>query len=300
MPTLTMPTLTLPAPAKLNLFLHITGRRADGYHTLQTLFQLLDFGDELQFSPLDNGRIELTPALPGVAPEDNLVMKAARILQQRAIEQGANPHRLGSHIHLHKRLPMGGGIGGGSSNAATTLVGLNHLWQTGFDLDRLAELGASLGADVPVFVRGQSAWAEGVGERLQAIELPEKWFLILTPNCHVSTATIFSHKELTRDTSDITVAAFFEQGGRNDCQPLVRKLYREVDMAINWLSQYGDARMTGTGACVFATFDSAKAATAVLERLIKDGPKDLQGFVAKGVNQSPLHSQIPSTAQLMS
>ncbi len=281
--------LSLPAPAKLNLFLHITGRRADGYHNLQTLFQLLDKGDELHFRCRDDGQLQLTPSLPGVADGDNLIIRAARLLAQ------TTRCPLGADIHLEKCLPMGGGIGGGSSNAATTLVGLNQLWGTGLNLDQLADLGARLGADVPVFIRGQSAWAEGIGEQLQAIELPEKWFLVLTPDCHVSTAEIFSHKELTRDTPIIKVAAFFEQGGHNDCQPLVQKLYPAVDTALEWLSQHGDARMTGTGACVFAPFDTAEAAEAVLAELGRSGPENLQGFVAKGVNQSPLHSRIQTT-----
>ncbi len=274
------PALTLPAPAKLNLFLHITGRREDGYHNLQTVFQLLDFGDELSFSlrPSD-GQITLSPEIEGVPHEDNLIVKAARLLQAHSnTPQGAD-------IELSKHLPMGGGIGGGSSNAATTLLALNSLWQTRLDLDTLAELGRQLGADVPVFIRGNSAWAEGVGEQLQAIELPEKWYLVATPDCHVSTAEIFSHKDLTRDTSSITVAAFLEQGGVNDCQPLVQSLYPEVKNALSWLSQYGDAKMTGTGASVFAPFDNKVSAEAVLAKM----PNTLNGFVARGVNHSNVH-----------
>ncbi|WP_439134357.1 4-(cytidine 5'-diphospho)-2-C-methyl-D-erythritol kinase [Pseudomaricurvus sp.] len=275
-----MKSLTLPSPAKLNLFLHITGQREDGYHTLQTLFQLLDFGDELSFQSRDDGIITLQPGIPDVAAEDNLIVKAARILQQ------LKPNTpLGANIQLTKRLPMGGGIGGGSSNAATTLLALNTLWNLELDIDTLAQLGRQLGADVPVFVRGKTAWAEGVGEQLQAVEMPQDWFLVLTPNCHVSTAEIFSHKDLTRDTSNITVAAFLEQGGHNDCQPLVLTLYPEVKKALDWLSQYGDAKMTGTGACVFAPFDNKASAEAVLAK----APDTLQGFVARGVNQSQVH-----------
>ena len=273
-------TLTLPAPAKLNLFLHITGCREDGYHNLQTVFQLLDFGDELSFSVrASDPQITLTPEIEGVPHEDNLVVKAAKLLQAHSKTQ------LGANIELTKNLPMGGGIGGGSSNAATTLLALNKLWQTNLDLDTLAELGRQLGADVPVFIRGSSAWAEGVGEELQAIELPEKWYLVLTPNCHVSTAEVFSHKDLTRDTSSITVAAFLEQGGLNDCQPLVQNLYPEVKNALSWLSQFGDARMTGTGACVFAPFDNKASAEAVLA----ETPNVLNGFVARGINHSNVH-----------
>lgn len=277
----TMDLLTLPSPAKLNLFLHITGRREDGYHTLQTLFQLLDFGDEIRFRRRDDGIITLHPALPGVAHEDNLIVRAARILQQ---QQPGHP-ALGADIQLTKRLPMGGGIGGGSSNAATTLLALNHLWRLPLNLDDLAQLGKQLGADVPVFVRGRTAWAEGIGEQLQAVDMPEHWFVVLAPNCHVSTAEVFSHKDLTRDTQNITLAAVLEQGGQNDCQPLVMHLYPEVKEALEWLSQYGAARMTGTGACVFAPFDNKASAEAVLATM----PDTLTGFVARGVNQSPVH-----------
>ncbi len=281
-----MQTLSLPAPAKLNLFLHITGRRADGYHNLQTLYQLLDYGDQLDFSLRDDGEIHLTCCRDDLAGDNNLVVKAANALQavSHPDSQGGT-HRKGANIHLHKTLPLGGGVGGGSSNAATTLVGLNHLWQIGLPTSALAAIGARLGADVPVFVGAQTAWAEGIGEQLQAIEIPQKWYLVLIPDCAVSTAAIFSHKELTRDTSAITVAAFLEQGGHNDCQSLVQKLYPAVDRAIKWLSQYGPAQLTGTGACVFAPFDTAAAAQAVLA----GKPEDLQGFVAKGVNRSPIH-----------
>lgn len=275
-------TLTLPAPAKLNLMLHITGRREDGYHNLQTVFQLLDRGDQLSLTARNDSAITLSPAIAGVPFEDNLIVRAAKLLQQHSSCSA------GADIHLDKKLPMGGGIGGGSSNAATTLVGLNHLWRCGLSVDALAELGRQLGADVPVFVRGHSAWAEGVGEHLQPLQLPEKWFLVLTPDCHVSTAEIFCHKRLTRDTPIIKVAAFFEGDSQNDCQPLVRKLYPEVDFALDWLNQYGTSRMTGTGASVFAAFDSEASAQAVLEKI----PNELSGFVAKGVNISPLQQQL--------
>ncbi len=274
-----MTTLSLPAPAKLNLFLHITGRRNDGYHTLQTLFQILDDGDQLHFEARSDKHIRLTPELKGVPHDDNLIVKAAKLLQAHTNSS------LGANIQLEKKLPMGGGIGGGSSNAATTLLGLNRLWGLELNLAELAELGKQLGADVPVFVRGHTAWAEGVGEILQPVELPKKWFLIVVPNCHVSTAAIFSHKDLTRDHSDITVAAFLEQGGQNDCQPLVQKLYPQVDEALKWLSQFADAKMTGTGACVFAAFDQETQANEILALL----PKHMQGFVAQGVNLSQVH-----------
>lgn len=280
--------LTLPAPAKLNLFLHILGRRSDGYHELQTLFQLLDYGDELSFELRDDGEIRLGSSLVGVNAADNLVVRAAHALQQ------ATGIRHGANIVLDKRLPMGGGIGGGSSDAATTLLALNYLWKACLSLEQLAAIGRSLGADVPVFVQGRTAWAEGLGERLQAVEIPPKCYLVLTPPVSVSTALVFRHPELTRDSAAITVAAFFEQGTRNDCQPLVERLFPEVAQVISWLEQHplnssGTARMTGTGASVFASFDSDSDARAVLAE------SPWRGFVAKGVNQSPVHRLLPET-----
>jgi 4-diphosphocytidyl-2-C-methyl-D-erythritol kinase len=278
-------TLSLLSPAKLNLFLHITGRRPDGYHTLQTLFQLLDYGDMLDFTPRNDGQLTLTPELPGVPFEDNLIIRAARLLQPHAKQPA------GVDIHLQKRLPMGGGIGGGSSNAATTLVALNHLWKCELNRQQLQTLGLQLGADVPVFIFAQTAWAEGVGEDLQAIEMPQNWFLVVQPDCHVSTAQIFSNKRLTRDTLAIKVAAFLERGAKNDCQGLVRELYPEVNQALSWFEQQGiHAQMTGTGACVFAQFTTADEAQQVLQRL----PKQLPGFIAQGVNQSPLYKLLPT------
>lgn len=271
--------LTLPAPAKLNLFLHVTGRRADGYHTLQTLFQLLDHSDTLSFDARSDNTITLTPELAGVPSEQNLIVRAARLLQAHS---GCS---LGANIRLDKQLPMGGGIGGGSSDAATTLLGLNALWQLGLSIDTLAQLGLTLGADVPVFVRGRSAWAEGVGEQLQPVDLPTRNYLILVPACAVSTAEIFSSEALTRDTSAIKIAAFREQGGRNDCEPVVRELYPEVAFALDWLSRFAPARMTGTGACVFAAFDDR----ATAENILAQRPTGYGGFVATGVNLSPLH-----------
>ena len=281
-----MTSLTLLSPAKLNLFLHITGRRPDGYHNLQTLFQLLDYGDTLTFTSRSDGQINLAPELPGVGFEQNLIIKAVRALE------AYKPAAAGIDIQLEKRLPMGGGIGGGSSNAATTLVALNHLWGCGLDKKQLQTIGLQLGADVPVFINAQTAWAEGVGEALEPIEMQPKWFLIIQPDCHVSTAEIFSNKDLTRDTSAIKVAAFLERGGKNDCEALVRKLYPQVDNALIWLQKFDrNARMTGTGACVFASFESAEEALNVQARL----PKHLPGFVAQGVNQSPLYKLLPSS-----
>lgn len=270
--------ISLVAPAKLNLFLHILGQRADGYHELQTAFQLLDHGDRLDLTLRQDDEIHLEPAIPGLAVQDNLVFKAAKLLQSHCQQ------KQGADIYLHKILPAGGGIGGGSSDAASTLVGLNYLWQCGLNKKQLCELGLSLGADVPVFINGQTAWAEGVGEQLQALELEEKWYLVLAPNCHVSTAEIFSNKCLTRDSSAITVAAFLEQGGRNDCQQLVSSLYPEVAEALNWLSQFAPAKMTGTGACVFASFDDQSSA----ESIFKQRPEHLEGFIAKGIQESPI------------
>lgn len=279
-----MSSLTLLSPAKLNLFLHITGRRADGYHNLQTLFQLLDYGDEMTFNTRSDGQITLSPELPGVAFEQNLIIKAVRKLE--AYKSAA----AGVDIQLQKRLPMGGGIGGGSSNAATTLVALNHLWNCGLTKNQLQTIGLQLGADVPVFINAQTAWAEGVGEALEPIKMQPKWFLVVQPGCHVSTTEIFLHKDLTRDTSAIKVAAFLERGGKNDCEALVRKLYQQVDKALIWLQKFDrNARMTGTGACVFASFESAEKAQQVQALL----PSDLPGFVAQGVNQSPLYKLLP-------
>ncbi|UTF61323.1 4-(cytidine 5'-diphospho)-2-C-methyl-D-erythritol kinase [Gilvimarinus sp. DA14] len=279
-----MTELTLLAPAKLNLFLHITGRRPDGYHQLQTLFQLLDYGDTLSFNLRQDASLRLTPELPGVCFEENLIIRAARALQK--IAPGPLP---GVDIHLHKRLPMGGGIGGGSSNAATTLVALNKLWQLGLSRAELLTIGAGLGADVPVFINGRTAWAEGIGEQLSPIKTPDCWYLVLTPQCHVSTAEIFCHKDLTRDTRPIKVAAFSQGGSQNDCEALVRKLYPEVDNALIWLKKFSpSARMTGTGACVFAAFESEPEANQVLAQ----APENLPGFVAQGIVKSPLYDLV--------
>jgi 4-diphosphocytidyl-2-C-methyl-D-erythritol kinase len=274
--------LCLPAPAKLNLFLHVTGRRADGYHTLQTLFQLLDYGDELCFALREDGRLRLLEPLPGVPDKDNLVLRAAEALRE------ATGCQFGADIHLVKRLPTGGGLGGGSSDAATTLLGLNHLWKLGLDLKALAAIGLPLGADIPVFVNGRSAWAEGVGDQLAPVDIDPAWYLVLCPDCHVATAEIFSHRELTRDALPITIRAFLGQGGENHCQPVAEKLYPGVKKARLWLDDFSPARMTGTGACVFARFDSEASASAVLA----EKPAVWQGFVARGVNESPTHTAL--------
>ncbi len=269
------PELRLLSPAKLNLFLHVTGQRSDGYHSLQTLFQLLDWGDELAFSVDTSGEIKLAGDSLDIPPEQNLIVRAARLLQ---------PAGRGAHITLRKRIPEGGGLGGGSSNAATTLLALNQLWDLGLSNERLQALGRELGADVPVFVAGASAWAEGVGELLTPVQLPPRWYLVVCPQCHVSTGEVFSHRQLTRDTSPITIAAFFEGHSRNDCQALVRNLYHEVDKALKWLEKFGNARLTGTGACCFAGFAERAPAMAALEQL----PAAMTGFVAPGINESPV------------
>lgn len=278
----------LTAPAKLNLFLHIVGRRADGYHLLQTVFQLLDFGDTLTFHRRDDDEIALHDNTTDIPTGDNLIVRAARLLQQHTA------CTLGADIALDKILPMGAGLGGGSSDAASTLLGLNHLWQLGLEIETLAQLGLQLGADVPVFVRGHSSWAEGVGDVLTPITLPEQWFVVLTPAaCNVSTATIFNAPELTRNTAPITIAAFSQGGSaiatRNDCQAVVEQAYPAVKNTLAWLAtQAPSCRMTGTGASVFAAFPTREAAEAVLAQK----PNDVSGFVAKGVNISPAHCQL--------
>lgn len=270
-------TLTLLSPAKLNLFLHITGQRGDGYHELQTLFQLLDWGDRLQFKSDNSGEISLHGADLGIPAEQNLIVKAAQALPRNTSKQGVS-------IHLEKRIPEGGGLGGGSSNAAATLLAMNYLWNLQLGDKALQKIGAKLGADVPVFVAGHTAWAEGIGEFLTPVELPETWYLVIAPGCHVSTAEIFSNEQLTRNTSPIKMAAFFEGNSRNDCQQLVRNLHKEVDNALNWLDNFGTAKLTGTGSCVFASFDDEQAATSALSQL----PESMSGFVARGINTSPV------------
>lgn len=278
--------LILPAPAKLNLMLHILGRRPDGYHELQTLFQFLDHGDELGFSLREDGEIHLRTEVPGVPHDSNLIVRAARSLQQ------ASGTRLGADIWLDKRLPMGGGIGGGSSDAATTLLALDHLWQTRLGEERLAELGLALGADVPVFVRGRAAFAEGVGERLQPVTLEEPWFLVAVPQVFVSTAEVFTDPELTRNSAPINLRSLLEGGSRNDCQPVVEKRYPEVRNALMWLNKFTSARLTGTGACVFGSFPNRDDADKVARQL----PATLPSFVAKGSNISMLHRRLESLA----
>ncbi|KGA01231.1 kinase [Cobetia amphilecti] len=288
-------TLTLPAPAKLNRMLHITGQRADGYHELQTLFQFLEHGDSLSFTLRDDEAIHLSPPIEGVPEEANLIVRAARLLREAAHAQGkvASPTALpGVDITLEKVLPMGGGLGGGSSDAATTLLALDRLWGLELGEDALAELGLSLGADVPVFVRGFAAWAEGIGERLVPAPLDTPWFVVIHPGVEVATPAVFGHPQLTRSSLAISMARAL-QGGRNDCEVVVRTLYPAVADALDWLDQFGTARLTGTGACVFCAFDDARQASEVLGRLELERPM-WHAFSARGCNISPLHAALAS------
>ena len=270
---------TLSAPAKINLCLLITGRRPDGYHDLQTAFQMLDICDTLSFELSDQLSVESNIDLP---VQTNLVYLAAKLLQEfSATKQGAT-------IHLDKFLPMGAGLGGGSSDAATTLLGLNRLWNLNISAEELMRLGRQLGADVPVFVFAQSAWGEGIGELLTPLVLKSSFYLIVSPNCHVDTARIFSHPELTRDSSTITIARFLEHGARNDCEIVVRELYPEVDEVLLWLNKWGPAKMTGTGSCVFLQFDSRLEAQSVAKQV----PEQWTTFVAQGLDKSPVVSEL--------
>lgn len=271
-------TLSLPAPAKLNLFLYITGQRRDGYHLLQTLFQFLDYGDNLQLTLQPEGQIRLLTPLAGVQDVDNLAVRAARLLQQ------TSGCKFGVDISIDKRLPLGGGLGGGSSNAATVLVGLNRLWKLNLNRSSLAKLGLQLGADVPIFIHGQAAFAEGVGEQLCSVVPEEKWYLVMHPGISIATADIFADPELTRNTPKRSLATLLQTPFSNDCQSIVRKRFPEVEELLSWLLEYAPSRLTGTGACVFAEFANQAAAHQVLMQ----APAGLQGFVAQGVNISPL------------
>ncbi|WP_434670733.1 4-(cytidine 5'-diphospho)-2-C-methyl-D-erythritol kinase [Klebsiella sp. B345] len=273
-----------PAPAKLNLFLYITGQRADGYHLLQTLFQFLDYGDTLTIEPRQDGELHLLTPVAGVPDEENLIVRAARLLMQAAADRGQLAAGSGADISIDKRLPMGGGLGGGSSNAATVLVALNHIWNCGFSDDELAALGLQLGADVPVFVRGHAAFAKGIGEVLTPVEPEEKWYLVAHPGVSIPTPVIFRDPELPRTTPVRSISTLLKCEFRNDCEVIARKRFREVDAALSWLLEYAPSRLTGTGACVFAEFDTESAARQVQEQ----APEWLQSFVARGVNVSPL------------
>lgn len=286
---------TWPAPAKLNLFLYITGRRPDGYHNLQTLFQFLDYGDTLHIEPDQSGNISLLTPVAGVSDEQNLIVRAAKLLKQAAETSNPLLAQAGARISIEKTLPMGGGLGGGSSNAATVLVALNYLWQCNLTSNELAKLGLQLGADVPVFVEGFAAFAEGVGEQLQPAQPDEKWYLVAHPGVSVGTPEVFNDPGLTRDTPVRDLAALLAAPFSNDCEAVVRKRFREVDELVSWLLEYAPSRLTGTGACVFSEFDTESAARQVLEL----APKGVRGFVARGVNVSPLRrtlSERPATA----
>jgi 4-diphosphocytidyl-2-C-methyl-D-erythritol kinase len=278
-----------PAPAKLNLFLHVVGRRVDGYHDLQTLFQIIDRCDRIGLTCREDGVIERIEGMAEVEPEKDLAVRAARMLQRHTRT------RLGANLHIIKHIPAGGGLGGGSSDAATVLLALNRLWKTGVGLPELAALGLSLGADVPLFVQGASAWGEGRGERLTPFRTPPRWFLIVNPGVSVSTAEIFQAPELTRNSSLITMRAAAFGQTRNDCEPVVRERYREVAAALDWLDAqlesrdgHNGARLTGTGACIFASFEREQDA----RRIAQSVPEKWSGIVARGVDRSPVHDQL--------
>jgi 4-diphosphocytidyl-2-C-methyl-D-erythritol kinase len=288
-----------PAPAKLNLCLHITGRRADGYHELQTLFQLIDLCDELAFEAAPVGVIERrddglakSGALAAIPSDKDLCVRAARALVASSRARGLPEPPSGVCIRIRKRIPMGGGLGGGSSDAATTLLALNHLWGLGLTEDELARIGLELGADVPVFVRGRCALGEGVGERLTPLELPERWFLVLHPGVLVPTAAVFQAPELTRNSPVLTIPALLASGGRNDCEPVVRQRYPEVAEAIDWLARFAPARLTGTGSCIFASFDSAAEAERVAARV----PDLWRVWVVRAMSRSPAFSRLQDRA----
>ena len=289
-----------PAPAKLNLCLHVTGRRADGYHELQTIFQPIDLQDELAFEVTAAGVIERRDdarakpgALAAIPSAEDLCVRAARALAALAAERLARTVP-GAIIRIRKRIPMGGGLGGGSSDAATTLLALNALWGLGFDRATLAAVGVKLGADVPVFVHGLAAVGEGVGERLTPVSLPDRWFLVIHPGVSVPTATVFQAPELTRNSPILTILALLASGGRNDCEPVVRERYPEVAEAIDWLARFAPARLTGTGSCIFASFDSAAAAERVAARV----PDCWRAWVARSLPRSPLLDRLPEPTSL--
>jgi 4-diphosphocytidyl-2-C-methyl-D-erythritol kinase len=271
-----------PAPAKLNLFLHVTGRRPDGYHEIQTAFQLVDLADALHFVPRADGEIRRLSGPAGVPASDDLSVRAARRLMEAA---GRAP---GIDIRLDKHIPVQGGLGGGSSDAATTLVALNEIWGLRLPVDELAGIGLTLGADVPLFVHGRSAWGEGVGERLTPLELPERHYAIVFPGVGIPTAEVFQAPELTRKTPETTIRGFLKAGGRNDCEPVVTGRSSEVRRALDWLGKRGSARLTGTGSSVFAAFADRPSAQAALDGL----PAGWRGFVARGLDRSPLQERL--------
>ena len=282
-----------PAPAKLNLFLHIVGRLPDGYHLLQSVFTPIDLCDVIRIEPTDDGRIERVNDVPGVAAEDDLAVRAARLLKE------ATGTKLGARIEVEKRIPMGGGLGGGSSDAATVLLVLNRLWKAGFDEEALGEIGLGLGADVPFFVQGSPAWVEGIGDRLRPFDLPPLWYLVVAPSVSVPTASIYGAAELTRNTEALKMEdfsahppeIFTEARFHNDMEPVVVARYPEVREALAWLRSRANARMTGSGGCVFAAFPSRDAAQAVFTEM----PATMNGFVARGLEHHPLREVSSST-----
>jgi 4-diphosphocytidyl-2-C-methyl-D-erythritol kinase len=285
-----MKRLALPSPAKINLFLHVVGRRSDGYHLLQTAFQFIDLCDEMVFKARKHPGISLHAKDLNVLPEENLVMKAACLLQKRA----KKPR--GIDIFLKKNIPIGAGLGGGSSNAATTLLALNTLWNLNLRQEEIASIGLSLGADVPIFLQGRASFAEGIGEKLQTIEPLEKWVLLVIPSCQVSTEKIFSDSQLTRNTPPITIKEFFAHGGHNDCEPVARRYFPEIVYALDHLNRYAVARLTGTGGAIFALFEDKAAALAVAEKM----PTSLTVVLVKGLNYSPLHEAVSLITGLIS
>lgn len=302
------PAWTLPAPAKLNLFLHITGQRDNGYHDLETLFQLIDWGDELEFETSEQISVEQQPDL-NIPEQENLAFRAAALLSEYC-QSGQ-----GIHIRLKKRTPAGAGLGGGSSDAATTLLALNQIWKLGLGINELSELGLQLGADVPVFIQGRTALGQGVGEKLTPVDMPENWFLVVTPKVHISTASIFSHPQLVRDTAPLVnqepsllasessplltrdmspskMCALAVQGGQNDCQTVVEILHPEVANIRKTLEKLAPVRMSGTGSSLFAQCATQQDARQLLDKLVKEELGNHFCFIAKGVNQSPVHRML--------
>ena len=273
-----MISLGWPAPAKLNLFLHITGQRQDGYHLLQTVFQFIQLIDVIDFTILESGLVRRSSTSLKIDERDDLVIKAAKKIKKRS------GSKLGIDISVKKNIPIGGGLGGGSSDAATTLVALNELWQTGLSIDELSEIGLSLGADIPFFINGNAAWAEGVGDKLTPINLDECFYLVIYPNCGISTKAVFEASDLTRNTPRITIRDFHDGKGKNDCELYVRNHYRDVTEALDWLGEYASSKLTGTGACLFAQFSDENEANEVKYKL----PTKWQGYVVRGINKSPL------------
>ena len=277
-----MTAISVTAPAKLNLMLHITGQRDDGYHLLETVFQFIDLCDDMTFQLRDDGQINCTQLNSSISADEDITVRAAKMLQS------AYSVHNGIDISINKNIPIGGGLGGGSSNAASCLLVLNQLWKLDLPMEKLSEIGLQLGADVPVFIYGQAAWAKGVGETLEAIQLPENTYMVINPGISVSTGEIFGAKELTRNNESITIRAFLDGAGKNVCEAVARQRYPAIDQAMNWLDQFAKARLTGTGACIFASFDSVEKANAVKSQI----PDDWTGYVVQALNKNPVHQQL--------